>query len=59
MSEKKVDLMYNSSQWQWIMGEYAKILKPFLNDIIIRFPNYYRIVSMMDLKTVLTNFIDE
>ena len=39
------------------MGENIKILKPYLNDFLERFPVDFRIVSVSDLKTALMSLI--
>lgn len=59
MINKKLSLKYNIGQWEWIMGNKIQILKPLLKDIQERFPNEFRVVSVMDLKTALMSLIDD
>ncbi len=42
-----------------MMGEKAVLLKPFINDLKVRFPSYYRVVPIVDFKTALMNYFDK
>lgn len=40
-----------------MMGDKIKLLKPFLNDFLERFPLDFRVASVTDVKTVLMSLI--